>query len=151
MKKLIRCLFNRETILYLICGVLTTGVSFGTLKLATMLLGARLYLLSNTISWICAIVFSYVTNKLFVFESKSWERKVLLKEIPSFFLARVASYFIEQGVLWLFMSPLHFEGRLFDLKLFSLSGLMIAKCAAGVIVIIFNYLLSKLVIFKKDK
>ena len=151
MKKLIRFLFNKETILYLICGVLTTVVSFGSLKLATMLLGERLYLISNTISWICAVAFSYVTNKLLVFESKSWERKVLLKEIPSFFLARVATYFIEQGVLWLFMSPFHFEGRVFDLKLFTISGLMIAKCAAGVIVIIVNYLFSKFYIFKKKQ
>lgn len=149
MKKIIRFLFNKETILYLVCGLLTTVVSFATLKLATVMLGEELYLFSNTISWLCAVTFAYITNKLLVFEVKSWRRDILKKEIPSFLLSRVASLFIEQGILWLFMSPLHFEGRAFDLRLFSLSGLMIAKGAAGIVVIIVNYLLSKLFIFKK--
>ena len=149
LKKLFSFLFNRETILYLICGVLTTVVSFVTLKLATIVLTERHYLISNTVSWIIAVAFAYVVNKLFVFESRSWKAGVIKKEIPAFLAARIASYFIEQGTLWLFMTPLRFEGRVFDLKLFSLSGLMIAKAVAGVIVIVVNYILSKFLIFKK--
>ena len=151
IKKFFRFVFSKETILYLVCGVLTTVVSFVTLKLATMLLGEKLYLLSNSISWVIAVAFAYVTNKLLVFESKSWKTDVLKKEIPAFFFSRIASYFIEQGILWLCMSPLKFEGRVFDFRVFSLSGLMVAKCVAGVVVIIVNYVLSKFLIFRKDR
>ena len=149
MKKLFGFLFNKETVLYLLCGILTTVVSFVSLKLATLVLGEKHYLICNSIAWVLAVAFAYVTNKLLVFESKSFEASVLKREIPSFFLARVASYFIEQGTLWICMSPLKFEGRVFDFILFKLSGLMVAKIIAGVIVIVVNYLLSKFIIFKK--
>lgn len=150
IKKLIKLVLNRETILYLVCGVLTTVVSLVALKLATILLGEKLYLVSNTFSWICAVTFAYIVNKLLVFESKSWKRDVLKKEIPSFLVSRIASYFIEQGGLWLFMSPLKFEGQVFDFKIIQLSGLMIAKIIVGFIVVAINYVLSKFVIFKKE-
>ena len=149
VKKLFAFLFNKETMLYLLCGILTTVVSFVTLKLATLVLGEKHYLVSNSISWVLAVCFAFVVNKLFVFESKSWNKKIIGREIPSFFLARVASYFIEQGTLWLCMSPLCFEGKMIDFRLFSISGLMTAKVIAGVIVIIVNYVLSKFLIFRK--
>lgn len=149
IKKLFKALVNKETITYLIFGVLTTVVSFVTLKLFDVLLGTKLYLLSNTISWVASVAFAYVTNKLFVFESKSWKASVLKKEIPSFLSARIASYFVEQGCLWLFMNPLHFENKVFDFKIIKLSGLMTAKVIASVLVVIINYVLSKFFIFKE--
>lgn len=149
IKKLFKTLVNKETITYLIFGVLTTVVSFVTLKLFDVLLGTKLYLISNTISWIASVAFAYVTNKLFVFESKSWKFDVLKKEIPSFLGARIASYFVEQGCLWLFMNPLNFENRVFDFRIFKLSGLMTAKVIASVLVVIINYVLSKFFIFTK--
>lgn len=148
-KKIVSLVFNKETILYLVCGVLTTLVSLVTLKLATIALGEKLYLLSNSFSWICAVVFAFVVNKLLVFESRSWKVTVLKKELPSFFVARVASYFIEQGGLWLFMAPLKFEGQVFDFRIIQLSGLMVAKILVGVIVVVINYVFSKFVIFSQ--
>ena len=151
MKKLINALLNKETILYLVFGVLTTVVGFVTLKLFDMLLGKELYLISNSLSWLLCVAFAFVTNKLFVFESKSWSKDILKKEVPSFFSARIASYFIEQGGLWLMMDILLFKDKIFDFVFFRLSGLMTAKLIVGVIVVVFNYVLSKALIFKKQK
>lgn len=151
IKKIISLIFNKETILYLICGFLTTLVSLITLKGATIVLGEKLYLISNSFSWICAVIFAYIVNKILVFESKSWKKDVLKKELPSFFVARIASYFIEQGGLWLFMSPLKFEGQVFDFFIVKLSGLMVAKILVGVIVVVINYVLSKFIIFKTEE
>lgn len=151
MKKLINALLNKETILYLVFGVLTTVVGFVTLKLFDMLLGKELYLISNSLSWLLCVAFAFVTNKLFVFESRSWSKDILQKEVPSFFSARIASYFIEQGGLWLMMDILLFKDKIFDFVFFRLSGLMTAKLIVGVIVVVFNYVLSKALIFKKQK
>lgn len=151
MKKLFKALLNKETITYVIFGVLTTVVSFVSLKIFDTLLGTKYYLISNTISWVLSVAFAYVTNKLFVFESKSWKPSVIKTEIPSFVGARVASYFIEQGTLWLCMSPLKFDGKTFDFLIIKLSGVMTAKLIASVFVVIINYFLSKFVIFRKNK
>ena len=148
MKKLIKAFLNKETILYLVFGVLTTAVSFVTLKLFDVALGKELYLVSNSLSWILSVAFAYVTNKLFVFESKSWKKDVLKKEIPSFLSARIASYFIEQGGLWLMMDVLLFKDKVFDFIVIRLSGLMTAKLVLAVVVVIVNYVLSKVLIFK---
>ena len=148
MKKLIKAFLNKETILYLVFGVLTTAVGFVTLKLFDVVLGKELYLVSNSLSWILSVAFAYVTNKLFVFESKSWKRDVIKKEIPSFLSARIASYFIEQGGLWLMMDVLLFKDKVFDFIVIRLSGLMTAKLVLAVLVVIINYVLSKVLIFK---
>lgn len=149
IKQLFKLLVNKETVTYIIFGVLTTAVSFVTLKIFDMLLGKDLYLLSNTVSWIMAVAFAFVTNKLFVFESKSWKSGVIKKEIPSFLAARIGSYFVEQGTLWLFMSALGFDEKVFDFIVIKLSGLMTAKLIASVLVVIINYILSKFIIFTK--
>lgn len=151
MKKLFKALINKETITYIIFGVLTTVVSFVSLKIFDVILGTKYYLISNTISWVLSVAFAYVTNKLFVFESKSWKPSVLKTEIPSFVGARIASYFIEQGTIWICMSPLKFDGKTFDFLIIKLSGLMTAKLIASVFVVIINYVLSKALIFKKGK
>ena len=152
IKKLLHAVFNKETITYVIFGVLTTLVNLVVFKVFDVLFSGRLYLLTNSIAWVAAVVFAYVTNKLFVFESKSWKFDVLKKEIPSFFGARIASYFIEQAGLWFFVEILRFDERVFDFIVVKLSGKIVAKLILGVLVVIINYVLSKFIIFsKKDK
>ena len=152
IKKLLHAVLNRETITYVIFGVLTTLVNLVVFKVFDVLFSGRLYLLTNSIAWVAAVVFAYVTNKLFVFESKSWKFDVLKKEIPSFFGARIASYFIEQAGLWFFVEILRFDERVFDFIVVKLSGKIVAKLILGVLVVIINYVLSKFIIFaKKDK
>ena len=151
IKKLIKIFFNKETVLYLLFGLLTTVVSFTSLNIFDILFGKDLYLLSNTLSWFLSVSFAYITSKLFVFESKSLSFSVLKKEIPSFFGARIITYFIEQGGLWLSMEVFLFKEKVFDFIFFKLSGLMTAKIAVSVLVVVINYFLSKHVIFRKNK
>lgn len=151
LKKLIKALINRETITYVIFGALTTVVSFVSFKLFDVAFHGKYYLFSNTISWILAVIFAYVTNKLFVFESKSWAFSVLKTEIPSFLSARIASYFIEQLGMFLLVTVLGFDNRVFSFVILSLSGKMTAKAIVSVLVVIINYVLSKFFIFKKSE
>ena len=149
MKKLLHALLNKETVTYVFFGGMTTLVNLVVFKVFDLFFAGRWYLLTNTIAWIAAVSFAFVTNKLFVFESKRWTFDVLKKEIPGFFSARIGSYFIEQGGLWCFVELLHFDEKVFDFKLLQLGGKIMAKIIIGVVVVILNYLLSKFVIFKK--
>ena len=73
-----------EVILYVVFGGLTTLVNFVSFWVFNKILGEKFYLVSNVIAWFISVVFAYVTNKLWVFESKSWAFKILLKEVPEF-------------------------------------------------------------------
>ena len=121
LKAIFKKIVNKETILYVVFGVLTTLVNFVAFKLFTMvfdkLISSQLGVhISNVLAWIFAVAFAYVTNKLFVFESKSWEGKVLAKEIPSFVAARLFSLGVEElGLIIFVMSFDPVEG---DLVLF---------------------------------
>ena len=151
LKSLIKKLINRETVTYVIFGVLTTLVNFVSFKLIDMAFFGRYYALTNTIAWILSVAFAYITNKLFVFESKSWKPGVLKKEIPSFLGARIASYFLEEGGLIFFVEVLKFDEKVFDFKVIQLSGKITAKIILAVFVVIINYILSKFFIFKEKK
>lgn len=156
MKELFKKIFNRETITYVIFGVLTTLVNFVAFKLFDMLFTAitdrELTLVTNVIAWIIAVAFAYVTNKLFVFESKSWDKSVIGREIPAFAGARLFSLGVEELGLFIFINCLHFERFTLQLPFgFSVGGKMLVKIGLSVIVIILNYFFSKLVIFKKKK
>lgn len=141
----------KELISYVFFGVLATIVSILSFKLFDVLLGPQLYLLSNVISWIITVIFAYFTNKIWVFESKSWKANVLVKEIVSFFGARVFSLVVEEAGLWLMIDQMDMGGISWDILTFSISGNMIAKIIMQVIVVILNYVFSKLIIFKKKK
>ena len=151
IKTLFKKLVNRETVIYVIFGVLTTLVNLLVFKGFDVLFKGKYYLFTNTIAWIAAVAFAYVTNKLFVFESKSWKLDVIKKEIPSFLGARIASYFVEQAGLWIFVELLHFDEKVFDFILLKLSGKITAKLIIGVIVVVINYVLSKFLIFSKKE
>lgn len=141
----------KELISYVFFGVLATIVSILSFKLFDVLLGPELYLLSNVISWIITVIFAYFTNKIWVFESKSWKADVLVKEIVSFFGARVFSLVVEEAGLWLMIDQMDMGGISWDILTFSISGNMIAKIIMQVVVVILNYVFSKLIIFKKKK
>ena len=158
LKAIFKKIVNKETILYVVFGVLTTLVNFVAFKLFTMvfdkLISSQLGVhISNVLAWIFAVAFAYVTNKLFVFESKSWKGKVLAKEIPSFVAARLFSLGVEELGLIIFVNFLHFDSKVFHIPLinFDLSGEMTAKIILAVVLVILNYFFSKLVIFKKKK
>ena len=150
MKKIKELILKyKELIVYVIFGGLTTVVNLVVFTLSGMALGDERYLVSNVIAWFAAVIFAYITNKLWVFESKSWSIKVLLKEIPSFFAARVLSFLIEEFGLYVFVDLLSFNEISLKILSFEIGGELIAKVILAVIVVILNYVFSKLVIFKK--
>lgn len=154
MKQLFKRIFNRETIFYLIFGVLTTLVDWAVFKIGKILFGAEWVLVINAVAFVAAAVFAYITNKLFVFESRSWSPETLKKEIPMFFAARLFSFAFTEAGLWIAKAVLNGEERAvirFDVIGYSVSldGLDIAKIILSVIVVLLNYLFSKLLIFRK--
>ena len=116
-----------EVILYVVFGVLTTLVNFVSFWVFNKILGEKFYLVSNVIAWFISVVFAYVTNKLWVFESKSWAFKILLKEVPEFFAARLFSLGVEEGGLWLFDDIFGFDRYSFTVFNFEVTGKLIAK------------------------
>lgn len=142
---------HREGILYLFFGVLTTIVNFLAFWLFEIILGSDLYLLSNAIAWVIAVAFAYLTNKLLVFRSGDFDRRVLLKEIPEFLGARVLSFLIEEGGMWLLVGVMDFAAISFSLLGITVTGSLIAKIILAVVVVLLNYFFSKFIIFKKNK
>ncbi len=154
MKKIIdllkKYIFNKEVILYIIMGVLTTLVNLVVYAICVKPLAAfisdkTIYIgTAKLIAWIVAVIFAFFTNKIWVFESKSWAQKVFWRELISFVGARALT-----GLLEVFGTPFLVSIGL-DQTLFGVEG-MWAVIIVSVFVIIFNYVFSKLVIFKNKK
>ena len=89
-----------EAVSYLFFGVLTTVINYGTFWIFHALLGDAYDLFSNLIAFVAAVTFAYITNKLYVFESRSWSFDVLRREIPSFLGARLVSFGFEEAGLF---------------------------------------------------
>ena len=142
---------HKELLLYLVFGVLTTLVNFMAFAGLEAALGTEKYLISNAVAWIVAVVFAYITNKLFVFASVSFAPGVLAREMGEFFLARIFSFFVEELGLWLLVDTLGIGAFSAQVWGFLLSGQMLAKAALAVIVVIMNYFFSKFIIFKNKK
>ncbi|MDD6146324.1 MAG: GtrA family protein [Oscillospiraceae bacterium] len=141
----------KELIVYVVFGACTTLVNFAAFKLFNVILGEKLYLLSNIIAWFLSVVFAYVTNKLWVFESKSWEKRLVIKEVIAFFSARVFSFLVEEAGLFVAVDLLKFSEKSLTVFGITIGGTMIAKVILAVIVVTMNYFFSKLVIFKKKQ
>ncbi len=131
-------LYNKykEVLLYLFFGVLTTIVSLVSYYICSEILEIH-YLISNVISWIFAVAFAYVTNRVWVFESKTKDIKSILKEIFTFVNCRLLSGFIDMIVMFLLVDALNINA-------------LYAKIFTQVIVVILNYVFSKLIIFKNS-
>ncbi|MBE5957561.1 MAG: GtrA family protein [Lachnospiraceae bacterium] len=164
LKDLLISLFMkyREVIMYLIMGVATTVVSWASYAFFTKAFSPdsgfvvlfsklthgdtsiALIAIANVLSWILAILFAYITNKLWVFNSKSWKPSLVIAEFTKFVGARILTGFLEWfGVpflakIGLDQKPLGIEGGL-------------SKIVVSVLVVLLNYVFSKLFIFKNDK
>lgn len=128
----------KEIINYLVFGVLTTLVNFVTYFITAKIIGID-EVISSGISWFCSVLFAYITNKIFVFESKTKGIKEVAKEISSFFLARILSGICCDVGTFAIM-----------VKVFNINDI-ISKFVTQVMVVIMNYILSKLVIFRKKE
>ena len=131
----------REIINYLIFGVLTTIVNIGT-KYALLFTifnekNAVELQLAIIISWILAVLFAYITNRKFVFESKN---KNKIKELISFFSARIATLLLEMFIMWFFITLLKLNSDIY---------VIIFTILTQILVVVGNYILSKIFMFKK--
>ena len=129
-----------EIINYLIFGVLTTIVSLATkyLLLFTILDAQNGFELqiAVTVSWIVACTFAYITNRIWVFESKS---KQILKEAIKFYMSRLVTLGLEMLIMFIFVTLLGLNSN---------TWVIVWTIVAQVVIIIGNYVLSKLVVFK---
>ena len=147
----IKKLLNRETILYIIFGVATTVVNYVVFHLLyNVLWQQQNSLTANAAAFVAAVIFAFVVNKMFVFESKSWALAILKKEIPSFLAGRIGSFGIEEAGLFLAEKVLKLGGVIaFTMGDVSLDWITIVKVALSFIVVILNYVFCKLFVFKK--
>ena len=125
----------KDIIPYGIFGVLTTVINWGSYKLFYSFLGVP-NVPSTCIAWLLSVIFAFVTNKLWVFNSKSWERKTVIHEAVSFFSARIATGLLDVLIMWIAVDKLSLNADLW-------------KIISNVIVIAVNYFASKFFIFKK--
>ena len=130
----------KEAIDYLFWGGMTTVVSWGSYSLF-VLLGASVFW-GNAGSWVCAVSFAFVTNKLWVFQSKSWAGSTVWPELGKFLSSRVAT-----GVFEMIAVPALVAIGL-NQTILGIDG-MVSKVVVSVAVIVLNYILSKLFVFKK--
>ena len=126
-----------EVLSYLIFGFLAFVVNYVVYAVGIKAFSLN-YQVSNMIAWVVAVIFAYWTNRTFVFKSKTEEITSILKEFASFVSARLATLVLEIVILWLFVDVLNIND-------------MFAKLVGQFVVIVTNYFLSKLWIFKKKK
>ena len=125
----------RGLILYAVFGALTTAINIAVYALCYRVLHIP-NVPSNVIAWILSVLFAFITNKLYVFESKSLERGTVARELASFVGARLATGLLDLAVMFVGVDLLHGPDLVF-------------KVGSNVIVIILNYVLSKLIVFRK--
>lgn len=126
----------KEILWYGFFGVLTTLVNIISFYLLDKT-GMNVYL-NNFIAWFLSVLFAFVTNKLFVFNSKSLDKKVIMKEVISFFFFRILSLGIDMAGMYICISMMNMNR-------------MISKVLMNVVVIVANYIFSKIFIFKKKE
>lgn len=133
MKSFIKNIFSKETILYIVYGMGTSVVDFVTFTVFVNL-GAST-ITSNNIAWCLAVIFAFVTNKLFVFKSRSSCFKLIAKEFLLFISARLFTLICSDIIL-----------HISDTLKFNV---LIAKIFAMIFTVLLNYIFSKLIIFRK--
>lgn len=129
----------KEIINYLIFGVLTTVVSLAVYYICVYTFldpeNAFQLQIANVFSWIAGVTFAYFTNRKYVFESKENNK---VKEASKFVLARVVTLIMDMIIMWLGVTALHLNDK-------------IIKLISQVVIIVSNYVFSKIFVFKKEK
>ena len=120
---------------YLVFGVMTTVVNYAVYLPIYNLLGLSAAV-SNVIAWVAAVAFAFLTNKPFVFKSHDWSAKTVIPELTKFVSCRIASGAMETVILLLTVDLLGWNGNIW-------------KLSTQVLVVILNYVTSKLVVFRK--
>lgn len=127
---------HKELLLYLLFG----GLSFVLNIVLFVLLNRGLLInehIANVVCWIVCVLFQFVTNRLWVFDGRTTSLPALIKQMLTFFGGRIATLGIEEAILAIFITWLHFNS-------------VVVKIVAQVVVIVLNYVISKVIVFKKD-
>ena len=124
-----------DVLSYLFFGVLTTVVNYLIYLPVYNYLGLSAAV-SNMIAWVGAVAFAYLTNKPFVFRSHDWSAKGVFPELAKFISCRLASGVLETAILFVTVDCLHWNGNIW-------------KLITQILVVIFNYVGSKLLVFRK--
>lgn len=125
----------RELISYVFFGGLTTLVSWGSYFVLNEVFHAH-YLISQTLSWILAVLFAFVTNKKYVFEDKTSSKNNIIVQLAQFTASRLFSFAVETVLLIITVDVMKMNEN-------------IAKIAVSVITVVLNYFTSKFIVFKK--
>lgn len=124
-----------DVLSYLFFGVLTTVVNY-LIYLPVYNFCGLPAALSNMIAWVGAVIFAFLTNKPFVFHSHDWSAKTVVPELTKFVSCRIASGVLETVILFLAVDCMNWNGNIW-------------KLVTQVLVIIINYVGSKLLVFRK--
>jgi len=124
-----------DILVYLVFGVLTTAVNYLVYLPCYNLLHLSAAV-SNVIAWAGAVAFAYLTNKPFVFRSHDWSAKTVIPELTRFVGSRIASGGLETAIIFLTVDCMNWNGN-------------IMKLVTSVLVVIINYIASKLLVFRK--
>lgn len=125
---------HRAVILYLFFGGCTTLVNILVYLIATRMFALD-PLAATVAAWFLSVLFAYVTNKIFVFESREARLPYLLKEAALFFAFRILSGVLDTGMMWIFVTQLGVQD-------------LLIKIVSNIVVVILNYIFSKLWIFR---
>ena len=136
IQKILELLRKYQDILsYLFFGVLTTVVNFLVYYPLTNMLGMNATVV-NVIAWAVSVSFAFLTNKPFVFKSHDWSAKVVFPELSKFIGTRLGSGALETLMIFLLVDCMAMDSN-------------IVKIAVSVLVIVINYVGSKLLVFRK--
>ena len=124
-----------DIVTYLFFGVLTTVVNY-LIYLPVYNLLHLSAAFSNAVAWVAAVAFAYLTNKPFVFKSHDWSRQTVIPELTKFVSYRLGSGILETLILLLTVDLLGWNGNIW-------------KLVTSVLVVVLNYIASKLLVFKK--
>ena len=126
---------HRDVLLYLFFGVLTTVVNYVVYLPCYNVLGLS-GSVSNVIAWVGAVAFAYLTNKPFVFRSHDWSAKTVIPELTKFVGCRIGSGALETAIILVTVDWLGWNGNAM-------------KLLTSVLVVVLNYIGSKLLVFRK--
>ncbi|MGL4874204.1 MAG: GtrA family protein [Clostridium sp.] len=125
----------KEQILYIIFGGATTVINLGVYYIMTRFFNME-FVLSNVLAWIVSVIFAFITNKIFVFNSRALHLGTIIKECIQFFSSRAFTGGLDIVLLWIMVDYMHLED-------------MISKIVIGILIVILNYVISKLYVFKE--
>ena len=124
-----------EVMRYLIFGVLTTVINIVAYSIGLYIFHIP-NLISNIIAWILSVTVAYLTNRVYVFDSKANTAKAIFVEVVSFFASRLITLGVDEAIMFITVDKLLWNG-------------LLMKIISNIIVIILNFILSKLIVFRK--